>query len=77
MSTNELTKNAARQNKGNPFSLLAALESAMAGGWGEEFRAGDLTVKRSGGSAASNCLFNQAELVIAPYLEDRFAFLGV
>ena len=56
---------------------LAALESAMDGGVGEEFRAGDLTVKRSGGSAASNCLFNQAELVIAPYLEDRFAFLGV
>ena len=56
---------------------LAALESALDGGWGEEFRAGDLTVKRSGGSAASNCLFNQAELVIAPYLEDRFAFLGV
>ena len=56
---------------------LAALESALDGGWGEEVRAGDLTVKRSGGSAASNCLFNQAELVIAPYLEDRFAFLGV
>ena len=56
---------------------LAALESAMDGGVGEEFRAGDLTVMRSGGSAASNCLFNQAELVIAPYLEDRFAFLGV
>lgn len=56
---------------------LAALESALEGSVGEEFRAGDLTVKRSGGSAASNCLFNQAELVIAPYLEDRFAFLGV
>ena len=56
---------------------LAALESALDGSVGEEFRAGDLTVKRSGGSAASNCLFNQAELVIAPYLEDRFAFLGV
>ena len=56
---------------------LSALESAAAGGRMEEFRAGDLTVKRSGGSAASNCLRNQAELVILPYLEDRFAFLGV
>ena len=56
---------------------LAALESALEGSVGEKFRAGDLPVKRSGGSAASNCLFNQAELVIAPYLEDRFAFLGV
>ena len=56
---------------------LAALESALQGSQAEEFRVGDLTVKRSGGSAASNCLYNQAELVIAPYLEDRFAFLGV
>lgn len=55
---------------------LSAMETA-AGGGAEEFRAGDLTVKRSGGSAASNCLRNQAELVITPYLEDRFAFLGV
>ena len=56
---------------------LSALESAAVGDNLEEFRAGDLTVKRSGGSAASNCLRNQAELVILPYLEDRFAFLGV
>ena len=56
---------------------LAALESALESSGEAEFRAGDLTVKRSGGSAASNCLYNQAELVIAPYLEDRFAFLGV
>ena len=42
-----------------------------------EFRAGDLTVKRGGSSAASQCLYTQAELMIAPYLEDRFAFLGV
>ena len=56
---------------------LSALEGAVSTGQAEEFKAGDLTVKRSGGSAASNCLYNQAELVIAPYLEDRFAFLGV
>ena len=42
-----------------------------------EFRAGDLTVKRGSSSAASQCLYTQAELMIAPYLEDRFAFLGV
>jgi len=59
---------------------LSALESVADVDQAEEFRAGDLTVKRgggSGGSAASNCLRNQAELVITPYLEDRFAFLGV
>ena len=59
---------------------LSALESVADVDQAEEFRAGDLTVKRgggSGGSAASNCLRNQAELVITPYLEDRFAFVGV
>lgn len=45
----------------------------------EEFRAGELTVKRTGTSrdAASRCLRRQAELMIGPYLKDRFAFLGV
>ena len=58
---------------------LAALESALEGSVGEEFRAGDLTVKRGGSrkDAASRCLQRQAELLIAPYLKDRFAFQGV
>lgn len=45
----------------------------------EEFRAGELTVKRTSASrdAASRCLRRQAELMIGPYLKDRFAFLGV
>ena len=43
----------------------------------EEFKAGDLTVKRGGKDAASRCLHNQAELMIAPYLKDRFSFQGV
>ena len=44
-----------------------------------EFKAGDLTVKTNGVArdAASRCLQHQAELVIAPYLKDNFAFLGV
>ena len=33
MSTNELTKNAARQNKGNPFSLVAALKNGGPVAW--------------------------------------------
>ena len=56
---------------------LSALETVADLQQAEEFRAGDLTVKRSGGSAASQCLHTQAELMIAPYLEDNFAFLGV
>ena len=45
----------------------------------EQFKAGDLTMNMAKGSrdAASNCLRNQAELMIAPYLKDRFSFRGV
>ncbi len=56
---------------------LSALGSVNSMEQVAEFRAGDLTVKKGGASAASNCLRNQADMVIAPYLEDRFAFLGV
>ena len=45
----------------------------------EEFRAGDLTVRqnKSGRDAASDCLERQAEMIILPYLKDRFSFRGV
>ena len=43
----------------------------------EQITAGDLTLKRSGSDAAANCLRYQAELMIAPYLKDRFSFKGV
>lgn len=56
---------------------LYALGSLNEAGEVSEFKAGDLTVKRSGGDAASRCLKNQAELMIAPYLTDRFSFMGV
>lgn len=43
----------------------------------ESFTAGDLTIRRDGADAASSCLRYQAQLLITPYLKDRFAFLGV
>ena len=46
----------------------------------EEFKAGDLTVKQGSTrnrEAVSRCLQNQARMLIAPYLKDRFAFTGV
>ena len=43
----------------------------------EMFQAGDMTLRRGSCDAASKCLRNQAELLIAPYLKDRFTFLGV
>ena len=56
---------------------LSALATASEDSSLEMFQAGDLSIRRRGGDAASNCLRNQAELMIAPYLKDRFSFLGV
>ena len=45
----------------------------------EQITVGDVTVRKGAANhdAASNCLRAQAELMIAPYLKDHFAFLGV
>ena len=46
----------------------------------EQITVADFSVKNSktiGTDAASNCLRAQAELMIAPYLKDRFSFQGV
>ena len=43
----------------------------------KEWKAGDVTLRRNTNDTASNCLYNQAELIIAPYLKDRFSFRGV
>ena len=56
---------------------LAALSGADELDNMETITVGDLTLKRSGKDTASNCLYNQAELIIGPYLKDRFSFRGV
>jgi len=58
---------------------LAALDGAEESAHVEEFQAGDLTVRQSNEhrNAASNCLQRQADMLILPYLRDRFSFLGV
>ena len=58
---------------------LASLNDAEETVQVEEFHAGDLTVRqsKSGRDAASNCLQRQADMLILPYLKDRFSFLGV
>ncbi len=56
---------------------LAALNDVKSPEALEQVTAGDLTLRKTGGDAASRVLRNQAELMIAPYLKDRFAFLGV
>ena len=58
---------------------LAAMNSASNEEQTEQITVGDFSVKNSRGGfdAASNCLRAQAELMIAPYLRDRFSFRGV
>ena len=56
---------------------LAALNEAGSRVTAEEFKAGDLTVKRSGMDTSSRCLQRQADLIIQPFLKDGFTFLGV
>ena len=56
---------------------LAALGSVGDDEGLEQITAGDFTIRKRSGDAASNCLRAQAELMIAPYLKDNFTFLGV
>ena len=58
---------------------LAAMNGVSNEEQTEQITVGDFTVRNVKGSsdAASNCLRAQAELMIAPYLKDRFSFLGV
>lgn len=58
------------------FALAALTEAGRADDL-EEFRAGDLTVRRSNADTSARCLHRQAELIIMPYLQDGFVFRGV
>lgn len=56
---------------------LAALTEAEEMLQPESFTAADLTIHRPDSAAAVRCLRAQAELILCPYLEDRFSFRGV
>ena len=56
---------------------LASMSSVSADAAMEEVRVGDVTLKHKDPDAASRCLRSQAELIIAPYVGDRFCFRGV
>lgn len=59
-------------------SLLALADlNCVEDGQLEQITAGDFTIRKGGNDAAANCLRAQAELMIAPYLQDRFSFRGV
>ena len=42
-----------------------------------QIQTGDLTLRRGSTDSAACCLRYQAEVMMMPYLKDRFAFLGV
>ncbi len=56
---------------------LAALNSVDENAQVEQITAADFTVRKASPDAASHCLQAQAELMMAPYLKDRFSFMGV
>lgn len=56
---------------------LAALSEADVLMRVEQIQIGDMTLKRGGSTAAAACLRYQAELIMAPYLKDRFCFRSV
>ena len=43
----------------------------------DRIQIGDVTLQRGGRSAAASCLPTQAQMLIGPYCDDRFAFRGV
>ena len=43
----------------------------------EHIQAGDLTLRRGSQDSAACCLRYQAEVLMMPYLKDKFAFMGV
>lgn len=57
---------------------LADLTTAEEKGQIQEFQAGDLHIRQgAGGETQIRDLRRQAESMMAPYLKDRFVFLGV
>lgn len=56
---------------------LAALSEADPLMRVEQIQIGDMTLKRGGSTAAATCLRYQAELMMSPYLKDRFCFRSV
>jgi hypothetical protein len=56
---------------------LAAMSELDEAAQMEQITAGDLTLRRTSNDAAACCLRYQAEVIMQPYLKDRFAFVGV
>ncbi len=56
---------------------LAALTDMENASRPEQFTAGDITLRRTSNNVGANCLRYQAEMIMQPYVKDRFSFVGV
>lgn len=56
---------------------LAAMSEMDELGQMEQIKAGDLTLRRGSTDSAACCLRYQAEVMMSPYMKDRFSFMGV
>ena len=56
---------------------LAALSERDEMAQMEQIQAGDLTLRRGSADSAACCLRYQAEVMMMPYLKDKFQFMGV
>ena len=56
---------------------LAALSETDELAQVEQISAADMTLRRGSPDSAACCLRYQAELIMKPYLQDKFVFMGV
>ena len=56
---------------------LAALSETDDMSQMEQIQAGNLTLRRNSSDSAACCLRYQAEVMMKPYLQDQFVFMGV
>ena len=56
-------------------SLYALAALSECGDDAQQVKRGDVTVQKSGKNTAATCLRIQADLIMAPYVKDRFLFV--
>ena len=56
---------------------VAAMSEISDMGQLEQITAGDLTLRKTDSSVAANCLRAQADMLMAPYVKTKIAFMGV
>lgn len=75
----DVTQDSCQQTLVTAGALYALAQYQAAGAASDirEFRAGDLTVKPGGTGQSRQALLEQVQVLMAPYWQDGFCFLGV